>query len=260
MNQLAKDISKRRQSSYLEQPTHPMPSIIVTGVVDDITHALNQRGFIPVYSLLDPKHPTEVVLVLKVSPKLYMKTAIELGYPLLDISDSKDSHVARVLYKTISILMRMKYELHNFEEAWLMQELKVINRTKPYASDYDLLTDINTYYGSKTALFFAYQLFQQQYMCIPACVGALLFAYQLFVGEVDTRYNPLFMLMIVMWTIILLRMWYRESSSLCFEWGVTDADDKRIIKEAAKVCEINTYFGLIVYNIECFFYSHLHII
>jgi hypothetical protein len=234
MNKLIRQLSfKRRQSIYASD--HIIPSIIVTGVVGDITHDLKQRGFIPLYSLTDLDMHSSSILVLKMSPKLYMKTAIELGYPLLDITDSTDSHVARVLFKSLSILMRMKEEMHNFDKAWLMQELKMVNRTEKYVDNQELLAEVNTFYGSKTALFFAYQFFLHQYMLVPSIGGALLFMYQVILGGVDNRFNPLFMLAMVLWPILLMRLWYRENSSLCFEWGVADADENRSIKEIAEV-------------------------
>lgn len=239
MNKLARKLStKQRQNSYYDNASNLIiPSIIVTGVtgvVGDITYPLKQRGFLPIYALANPETSSST-LVLKMSPKLYMKTAIELGYPLLDITDSKHSHVARVHHKSLSILMRMKEQLNNFDKAWLMQELKVINRKEEYANNQELLNDVNTYYGSKTALFFAYQFFLQQYMLMPSCFGAVLFGYQVFLGQVDTRYNPIFMVTIMFWILLLMRLWYRENSSLCFEWGVAEADENRKMKETAEV-------------------------
>jgi hypothetical protein len=116
-----------------------------------------------------------------------------------------------------------------------MQELKVVNRTQKYADNDELLSEVNTFYGSKTALFFAYQFFLQRHLLLPSCSGALLFSYQVYMNSVDTGYNPLFILMLVLWTIVLMRMWYRENSSLCFEWGVADADENRTIRETAQV-------------------------
>ena len=242
MNVLSRQLSvKQRQKSnyYDEDSNHIIPSIIMTGVVGDITFPLKQRGFIPLYTLTDPDTLSST-LVLKMSPKLYMKTAIELGYPLLDITESKHFHIARVQHKSLSILMRMEDEMHNFDKAWLMQEFKVIKRTKKYANNEELLNEVNTYYGSKTALFFAYQFFLQQYMLVPSCIGGLLFGYQMFLREVDTRYNPLFMLIIMFWMLVLMRLWYRENSSLCFQWGVADADENRSVKEKAAVSGMRT--------------------
>ena len=252
MNKLARQLSfKRRRSSYYDNTAADLsiPSIILTGVVGDITHPLKQRGFIPLYQCRSStdtsvggddnpsssEAPSSYVMILKISPKLYMKTAIELGYPLLDITESKDAHVARVKFKSLSILKRMKKELHNFDKAWLMQELQVVNRKEGYANNQELLTDVNTFYGSKTALLFAFEFFLQQYLLVPAILGALLFAYQYSIRQLDTQYNPLFMLFLVLWTIVLMRLWYRENSTLCFEWGVADADENRRIREVTQV-------------------------
>jgi hypothetical protein len=229
MNKLARQLSfKRRRSSYYDNTAADLsiPSIILTGVVGDITHPLKQRGFIPLYQCRSStdtsvggdgnpsssEAPSSYVMILKISPKLYMKIAIELGYPLLDIT-----------------------ELHNFDKAWLMQELQVVNRNEGYANNQELLTDVNTFYGSKTALLFAFEFFLQQYLLVPAILGALLFAYQYSIRQLDTQYNPLFMLFLVLWTIVLMRLWYRENSTLCFEWGVADADENRRIREVTQV-------------------------
>lgn len=267
---------KRRRSIYHDKASDVViPSIIVTGAIGDITHALKQRGFIPLYSLVDPATPTTSTLVLKLSPKLYMKTAIEIGYPLLDISDSKSSHIARVQYKSLSILMRMKDELQNFDQAWLMQESKVLDRTEVHAHDDELLAEVNTYYGSKAALFFAFQFFLRHYMLVPAVAGTLLFVYQVprtdcdslspcdlqhfldqaYVGEVNTKYNPIFMLIVVLWTIIVMRLWFRKNSSLCFEWGVADADEERDIKDKAEVSLSTLPVRLCDYHLSLVFFN-----
>ena len=232
MNKLASALSLKRQQSIEESSVdHDTPCIIITGVIGDITYPLKQRGFVPVYSFTDNSSSVNV-LIVKLSPKLYMKSAIELGYPLLDITESKAFHVSRVQHECLSILMRMKEDMENFDKAWLMQR----NNSKgDYSSNQADISDINTYYGSKIALFFAFQKFLQSYLLVPGCLGLALFTYQLYVGAVNNEYNSLFMLFMVLWSIILTHLWYRKNSTYCFEWGCSDADDDKKTTEIIEV-------------------------
>jgi hypothetical protein len=97
--------------------------------------------------------------------------------------------------------------------------------------------NINQYFGSQIALYFAWVEYYTKYLIVPAVAGTILYLRQLYLGEVDIGMAPLFNIMIAIWGTLFLEFWKRENSSLSYVWGVEDAEERENDTEIAKVCE-----------------------
>ena len=92
------------------------------------------------------------------------------------------------------------------------------------------LDRIASYFGEGIAFYFAWLEFYTQWLIIPAICGALLFVGQLYYGEIDIAYAPLFSLSIALWAILLLEFWKRRNAELAQRWGVLHFEDEEVVR------------------------------
>ena len=91
------------------------------------------------------------------------------------------------------------------------------------------LDRIASYFGESIAFYFAWLEFYTNWLVFPAVIGALLFVGQLYWGEIDIAYAPLFSLFVALWAILLLEFWKRRNAELAQRWGVLHYEDEEIV-------------------------------
>ena len=156
-----------------------------------------RRGFIPKYCVdKGGDAQTEQSLV---SPRLFLKLAIEHSYPLQPQEASAAAHVARIYTAALLILPRI--EGLQTATAFLMQDRqKLAAIAEAAGSPHSFsstsseppqallpalpLEQINDYFGSEAALYFGWLRFYSLSLCVPAVAGVGLFALQMHNGEV----------------------------------------------------------------------------
>lgn len=217
------------------------PTIFVSGVVGDISFHLKQRGFIPEYSLPNGNNTSSVVAT--VSPKLFMKIAIELGFSSKEAALADEGNMSRVGANAVGIVQRLGQQLkietkkEPFLECWVIHDSDKLKKIGSLSGS-EQCDQLNNYFGSKISLYFSWLSFYTNYLVIPAISGTLLFSYQIYTGKVDTIWSPFYMLLIVIWGTCFLEFWKRENSLLCFKWHVFDADEKQTDKDLYEVFKI----------------------
>jgi hypothetical protein len=97
------------------------------------------------------------------------------------------------------------------------------------------LNALNNYFGSQITLYFGWLEFYNNALKIPAVFGLILFARQVYTGEVDNPWAPLFMLCITIWGTAFLEYWKQRNAALAYSWGVITADEDEKLKQIAKV-------------------------
>lgn len=98
------------------------------------------------------------------------------------------------------------------------------------------LDRIASYFGESIAFYFAWLEFYTNWLLFPAVIGALLFVGQLYWGEIDIAYAPLFSLFIALWAILLLEFWKRRNAELAQRWGVLHYEDEEIVSLHTPQC------------------------
>lgn len=171
-----------------------------------------RRGFIPKYCVdkgdrEDTQTQHSLVLALTLSPRLFLKLAIEHAYPLQPQEASSDANVARIYAAALLILPRI--DGLQTATAFLMQDRQKLaaiaaagsstSSPSPSSSGPPLeqtllpalsplpLEQINDYFGSEAALYFGWLRFYSSSLCVPAAAGVALFALQLRTGEVGRQ-------------------------------------------------------------------------
>jgi hypothetical protein len=232
-NDAKSNISSRINDKY--------PVIMLSGVTADITFQLKQRGFMPQYLLPHNSNSKESSYIVTITPMLFVKLAIESGFGSREAAEASDANIQRISALAIDVLFRMKTDFEKeqksvpFENCWIIHDEQKLAMITDDKSSQELFNNLNTYFGSKIALYFAWLSFYTHYLVVPAIVGTLLFSYQTYTGLVDTIWSPFFMLLVVLWGTCFLEFWKRENSILCFGWNVLDADEEYNNKELLKV-------------------------
>jgi hypothetical protein len=175
-----------------------------------------RRGFIPKYCI--DKGPENIVIALTLSPKLFLKLAIENGYPLQPQKHSTDAHVSRIYAAALSILPRVAGLRHS--TSFLMQDVQKLTAIATSASSplYKQLPleAINDYFGAEVALYFGWLGFYSSCLYVPAVAGVLLFMLQLYSGEVLKWVVTQFPVLVLQSPSILLNSTCRLSYSQLF--------------------------------------------
>lgn len=228
------------------------PEIIISGVVGDITYKLKQRGFIPYYSIKENEKEQKKAMLVSLTPKLFTKLAIELNYPLLSPEKSSRAHFSRIVSCSLPILYRIKDEPGgdcSFDEAWMVHnEISEEELQGKAGSEY--LDDIRNYYGTKIAIYFAWLRFYTTYLSIPALFGAFLYGYQVYNEQVDTEYNIIYMMIMMIWCTCWFAFWKRENNLLSFNWDVLDADTRAVNEALVEVRKEKLFLMLFLVLLE----------
>jgi len=87
---------------------------------------------------------------------------------------------------------------------------------------------IRAYYGEKIGFYFAFLLFYTSWLLVPAVPGVALTAYQLSVGQVDTKWNIWYSVFVAVWSTVMFEFWKRTQSTLSHLWDMDapNAGDK----------------------------------
>lgn len=98
---------------------------------------------------------------------------------------------------------------------------------------------IKNYYGEKFAFEYAFLIHYSAWLTIPACMGILLWFYQLdrfrksgdFKESLDSPMNGMFGLLTAIWAILFTESWKRKQKAIQYLWGCSDgsfsAQDER---------------------------------
>jgi len=232
------------------------PEIIISGVVGDITYKLKQRGFIPYYSIKENEKEKRQAVLVSLTPKLFTKIAIQKNYPIVTAEKASKAHYNRIVSSSLPILYRIKEELAkeggecSFDEAWMMHNEHNDDELKNETGR-EYLDNIRNYYGTKIAMYFAWLKFYTTYLTIPALFGALLYGYQVYHEQVDTEYNIVFMLIMMVWCTCWFAFWKRENNLLSFNWDALDAD-KIAVNEA--LVEVSIIFTCFMHCLSIYIY------
>ena len=142
------------------------------------------RGFIPKYCLVNVDNQNTAVIALTLSPKLFLKIAIENDFPLVSQDESIPSHAYRIYSKSFDILKRIS--VLNINAMFLMHDPHKLTAIATATSEEKSipLQKVNEYFGSAVALYFGWLRYYTSCLYIPAAVGAVLYAVQLYNGEV----------------------------------------------------------------------------
>jgi hypothetical protein len=124
-------------------------------------------------------------VALTLSPKLFLKLAIEHTFPLQPQETSTAAHVSRIYAAALHILPRIP-GLQN-AAFFLMQDGKKLSAIASAIANTSQvpLDEINDYFGAEVALYFGWLSFYSSSLYVPAAAGVVLFALQLYTGEVS---------------------------------------------------------------------------
>ena len=193
------------------------PLLIVKGITTEeetFTLQVNRRGLIVEHFEKGSTPDAKGDAVLSISKKLKVKLAVLSD---ADLGSNNDKGT----FGALDILNRCKGV--QFQETWLVHssvKLQKVMGASPSAG----LVLFNDYYGSEIAFYIEWLKFYTGYLCIPAMTGLALFALQYYRGEVDSKWNPLFNIMMCVWGTVFIESWKRRSSELSNVWGVENAE------------------------------------
>eukprot|EP01034_Spumella_vulgaris_P025395 gene25395-31853_t len=129
----------------------------------------------------------------------------------------------------------MKTESIGAKAAWVAHD-NIITEEITRTHGHSKLEMINSYYGSKIALYFGWLEFYTVCLQTPAIAGTLLFVHQYFIDSVDSSCVPVFCMGMCLWGTYFLEFWKRRGTELSFAWktlGVEDDEADRELAEAA---------------------------
>jgi hypothetical protein len=205
-----------------------------------------------------------MVVALTLSPKLFLKIAIENGLPLQPQCQSTTAHVSRIYTESLTILARI--EGLEDSTAYLMHDRRKLYEISAASSTTRLipLELINDYFGSQVALYFSWLEFYSNCLYVPAVAGGALFVTQLYTGKVriptycpcelcivlivvlcvcpvnlyvqiDSAWGlPPYTIFILLWGEYFLSSWTKECAVLTYSWGVMGADEAKMKSELSK--------------------------
>lgn len=191
--------------------------VIVRGIKTDeeeFTFQVNRRGFI-VEHFMKPVEPSKIgSAVLSFSSVLKVKLAVTANNNLGGGNDRSVSDAVELLTRCKGI---------EFEEAWLAHNPNKIHALMQADSAQSLVL-MSDYFGSEIAFYMEWLKFYTGYLTIPALTGTSLFALQYFRDELDSKWNPLFNIIMCIWGSLFIESWKRRSSELSNAWDVEDAE------------------------------------
>ena len=133
-----------------------------------------------------------------------------------------------------AVLLILRTKKVNAKAAWIAHNESLVKEIAN-TSGQQRLERINSYYGSKIALYFGWLDFYTQSLRGPAAVGVLLFLHQYMIGSVDSVWVPVYCIGICLWGTYFLEFWKRRCSELSFAWEVFEVEDHDTEKELASV-------------------------
>lgn len=160
--------------------------------------------------------------VFSLSPKFFIKHAIELRLPLKPPSHYSLHEQLQFAQRCVDIIRHLPC----FERAdvWIMHDKSELTRieSEPIQTK---MHSISEYYGCGIATYFAWLQFYSSYLYVPSISGACLFFCQVVAGSIDCSLLPHFGLMMAIWGIIFTELWKRRNAELAFAWGVYGRDE-----------------------------------
>ena len=80
------------------------------------------------------------------------------------------------------------------------------------------------YFGERIAIYFSFQSFYSCYLFLISIVGiifSIIYRQSLFV---DNEVFPLWAIIFIIWSIIMVRMWNRKNNEIIHKWGYINRD------------------------------------
>jgi hypothetical protein len=190
--------------------------VVVSGITteeDAFRQQVNKRGFVVEH--YDKKENSKSSAILEYTMKLKVKLTYTVEHNLTERSD-------RAMCSAIDILKRCKGI--KFEEAWIIHDQERI-REILHGSASNQLVAINDYFGSEIAFYVEWLQFYTKYLTIPAVSGLSLFIMQQIQDQIDSKWSPLFSVMMCIWGSVFIESWKRRSSELCHVWDVENSEN-----------------------------------
>lgn len=208
------------------------PVIIITGIAAETETAcyeLRRRGF-----LIESTVTVKGVLNIsaRMSRKLMIKLAFETDIDVKLANNFNTSQKQVLANQAVTLILRTKKI--NAKSAWIAHN-EVLVKEIANTSGQQRLERINSYYGSKIAIYFGWLDFYTQSLRGPAAAGILLFLHQYTIGSVDSYWVPIYCIGICLWGTYFLEFWKRRCSELSFAWEVFECEDHETEKELASV-------------------------
>lgn len=220
-------------STEVEAEAKSGPFIIVLSKKseeNEIAFECRRKGFL-VGGFLKTKGG--VGCILSMSPKLVVKMALEVGLPLQAFASYTNLEKLQLISNAKKIIERAK--AINTENVWISHDKNMLNDVDTSTGDAHL-ANIKEYYGSKIAMYFGWLAFYTKILSVPSIAGGLLFAHQMYLGDVDSMWVPFFCVLISLWSTYFLEFWKRRGNELSFKWKVYGVEDADAEQDLAKVC------------------------
>lgn len=94
---------------------------------------------------------------------------------------------------------------------------------------------ISEYFGSQIALYFGWVGFYCFSLILPSALGLILFIYQTITKEIDTPWNPYYLIFLAIWSTCFLEFWKRQNATYAHDWKVLHVDKEQLLRQIAKV-------------------------
>lgn len=190
-------------------------------------YQVNRRGFIVEHFDKSAAPAAAGNAVLSFSAKLLVKLSVTAEGNLGPGNDRAISDAVHILTCCKNI---------EFEEAWLTHNAFKLDKVMR-ADSASRLVLFNDYFGSELAFYMEWLKFYTGYLTLPAMAGCSLFALQYLSNELDSKWNPLYNIMMCIWGSLFVESWKRRSSELGNVWDVECAED---VMDAADICQRKT--------------------
>jgi len=135
---------------------------------------------------------------------------------------------------------------HEIFESWQKHKVKLFfgMLTGNYKEHMQPLNFIASYYGEKTAFYFAFMTFFTGWLLIPALPGLALFIYQMILLKyqsdndlpmtIDTPWACLYCLVMALWSAALMEAWKRRQNEFAHIWEMSTTERDESIRPEFK--------------------------
>ena len=243
------------------------PCIAISGLKIDrweqtVLKDLKSTGFIIIEA--EEVNDKEGAVLLTLGPSLVSKLVVSNGICTFQddfLKYTYEEKVAIVRFSLDFLLMDSKYSetdifiIHDEEEK---NKIAKSDKGTLFLQD-SVLKAINTYYGASVALYFSWASYYNLNLLFPAIFGIVAFtshdaSISSFVPSVLLSYvEPLFCIIICLWSTILTEFWKGRNASLSYLWSLGEVGEltqaKNLIKDTLSLRgnkEINRLFRFLV--------------
>jgi hypothetical protein len=92
------------------------------------------------------------------------------------------------------------------------------------------LDDIEQYFGEKVAFYFAWLQHTASHLVFLSVAGLIMFFAQLSSGNWDHPARPLFSIIVMLWTFLVLINWKKRANLLAYQWGTLNYKQQEVTR------------------------------